>query len=541
MKRTRMLTIAATALLVVPLSYFLSWTGTPYVAPAYAAPPGGNGGGGGPTGVIYFSRTIPFTGTQLWFMNADGTDKTPLPAGVGGEPSWDLHNGKRWFLRFGDIAGETNPAGGQRVELFAVREDGVSVQLTDQADLHASGTPRWAFDPASGFVDGVVSWVARRFDSLGNVVEGGIYSAEVAYDGNGEVAGLVVPPGAPLIPGESPAAPDIISHDWAPTGTSLVYESGGGTRGDGLWVVDDVTNPGSTTRNLTADGFPPAWSPDGSKIAFKSAITYPAFSIFTINPDGSGQKDIIESGPTTTVLQPRWSPTGSHVLFLKWFQWTSGERDVFLAKANGRNQTNLTSDIDDDARPVAWREGPGAGGAGVCGDGVLDPGETPCTCPEDAGDPLPDEVGFCHDGIDNDCDGFIDCDDANCGDPYPGCPIQLCVVGAGWVQEDGGCKDPATGLVWSLVVGNRTWNFALQYADELIEGGLSDWRLPTKAELETAAANMILDNLTATRIWVWSSTKNRNEIWWVNLRNGSSGSSLKATGLPFYCVRESQP
>jgi hypothetical protein len=59
-------------------------------------PPGGGGGGTPPpTGTIYYDAW------SLWSMNADGSQKTELPAGVYGEPSHALHAGHRWFLRCG--------------------------------------------------------------------------------------------------------------------------------------------------------------------------------------------------------------------------------------------------------------------------------------------------------------------------------------------------------------------------------------------------------------------------------------------------------
>ena len=52
----------------------------------------------------------------------------------------------------------------------------------------------------------------------------------------------------------------------------------------------------------------------------------------------------------------------------------------------------------------------------ICGDGTCDTVEGPCICPEDCGGPAASEVVAltCNDGIDNDCDLDVDCDDADC-------------------------------------------------------------------------------------------------------------------------------
>ncbi len=52
------------------------------------------GGGGSGTGTIYFDSQ-----GHANAMNADGSGKTALPAGVWGSPGRLLHGGKRWFLR----------------------------------------------------------------------------------------------------------------------------------------------------------------------------------------------------------------------------------------------------------------------------------------------------------------------------------------------------------------------------------------------------------------------------------------------------------
>ena len=48
------------------------------------------------------------------------------------------------------------------------------------------------------------------------------------------------------------------------------------------------------------------------------------------------------------------------------------------------------------------------------------------------------------------------------------------------------CKDSKTGYMWSQKAGTEmTWNSAINYCDNLNEGGYSDWHLPSDEELGT--------------------------------------------------------
>jgi hypothetical protein len=340
---------------------------------ALAAKPGGGGGGGGGSGggsgggtgggTIYFAFDH-----LVATMNSDGSGKSLLPID-GGEPSQALHGGHRWFLQVREIPGETYPSSplsfsNTRRELFAYRDDGneqVTVQLTDQPDLeNKGGNARWAFDPFIGADDGIVSWIARRWDlETGEVIDGGIYAAQVDFDPDtGDVLGLVEQPLEPLVPRELVAVlngeyftgdpgPDIGSHDWAPDGTEIVHDDYSGTE---LWVADAFL--GLTARILATDHVnSPVWSPDGSRIAFNSSG-----GIDTIAPDGSSRKLIIKWGPTYSVGSPRWSPTGSHLIYSWWNRSLSSPVfDIYRATAGGGGRTNLTKDIEGFPFALGWR------------------------------------------------------------------------------------------------------------------------------------------------------------------------------------------
>ena len=335
MASRRNLLYCALALVVCALLAVADHKGKPHGKPGG----GGGGGGGDPTGVIYFTLS-----GELHTMNADGSNKTALPTDVSGEPSRTLHGDHRWFLQVRDTADGR--------QLFAVRDDGdegFAVQLTTDTTLVVVPlmSARWGVD------DTEVSWVAQRTD----IVEGGIYAADIVFDALGNVTGLAAQPVGPLVEGSiitvnSELRPDIRSHDWSPDGNAIVYDTvqPNGTIAHQITIADVVA--GTSTVHPTANqAAGPVWSPDGSKIA------YGGKPIATINPDGSGEKTILRG-----FLGPNWSPTGDHMIFSKPASVLDGERqDVYRSNAKGGSRANLTSELDTrwgsgtPASPVAWR------------------------------------------------------------------------------------------------------------------------------------------------------------------------------------------
>jgi Tol biopolymer transport system component len=91
----------------------------------------------------------------------------------------------------------------------------------------------------------------------------------------------------------------------------------------------------------------PAWSPDGSRIAFRRGFN----RIMVMDRDGGNPVVLATfSGDNLEFdLSPVWSPDGSKVLFD-----TFGEhsRDIFVAAADGSGTMDLTPDGFDDSRPL---------------------------------------------------------------------------------------------------------------------------------------------------------------------------------------------
>lgn len=337
--------------ITLALTSWALWTGQSLAA----KPPSGGTGGG----TIYF-----FHQNGLSAMNSDGSGKAALAAGVFGEPSRALHGGHRWFLRLQTIAGETYPDGSQRFELFAVRDDaGLTVQLTDQPDLEsfgsAAGFVRW------GINDAEVSWIAGRWVS-GTLTTGGIYAAAVLFDGSGNVAGLAAQPVDPFVPAQivndqnEGLRPDIRSHDWSPDGTKVLFDSMVADDGSPRRLFIANASTGQTTILATSTSAAwPVWSPDNTKIAYQKWVF--GGGIFTINVDGTNERTIVSRTPKASFLVPKWSPAGSHLIYDS-FDYDAalgnGREDIYRAKADGSQKTNLTRDLDtaaSGARSVSWR------------------------------------------------------------------------------------------------------------------------------------------------------------------------------------------
>jgi Tol biopolymer transport system component len=89
-------------------------------------------------------------------------------------------------------------------------------------------------------------------------------------------------------------------------------------------------------------------SPDGSRIAFTSNRTG-SKEIWIANADGSNQTQLTSfNGPS--VGSPRWSPDGKRIVF---DGYASGSSDLYLISVEGGNPLHLTSDKGNEIRP-SW-------------------------------------------------------------------------------------------------------------------------------------------------------------------------------------------
>ena len=143
---------------------------------------------------------------------------------------------------------------------------------------------------------------------------------------------------------------------WSPDGTRIAFSRYSSQRGD-----DDVyvmNADGTGVRRVTfsdSHDSSPAWSPDGKKIAFSSdRLGFPSsgtnWELFVINADGSGEKRLTTSAATD--FDPAWSPDGTKIAFASTRDRRTSNPDtapaeIYVMNADGSNARRLTVTAED--------------------------------------------------------------------------------------------------------------------------------------------------------------------------------------------------
>jgi len=148
------------------------------------------------------------------------------------------------------------------------------------------------------------------------------------------------------------------SPSWSPDGRRIAFTSDRDGNFE-IYVMDADGNNQIRLTNDTAGDFSPTWSPGSRRIAFSSERDREyqpghgrATALYTMNADGSGQIAITSAGAQDR--QPAWSPDGTRIAF-------STNRDddlgIWLVNPDGAGAVKITSsenfkDGDLDAQPT---------------------------------------------------------------------------------------------------------------------------------------------------------------------------------------------
>lgn len=270
----------------------------------------------GHRGRIAFTRAV-LTGKRSWtysvyVMNVDGSHLRRLAEGQ--DPSWS--------------------SDGRRIAFTGSRWDGIYV-------MNAAGgqATRLAIEPWYGIWPQGLAWspdgrkiAVSRCQILVMDADGSNHQ-QLTQGSCSEEA-----------PDRQPA--------WSPDGRWIVFNrendfhDTGLMDSDGLYLVDasgGEPRPLTWARSFIRDDWP-AWSPDGSRIAFHEyAFEYGKKDVNRVYVTGVDGHNLQLLGGGTT---PAWSPNGRRIVFSK-----SG--DLFVMSANGRHVRRLTSGPANDYSP-AW-------------------------------------------------------------------------------------------------------------------------------------------------------------------------------------------
>jgi Tol biopolymer transport system component len=273
---------------------------------------------------------------EIYVMNADGTDPRRLTMNL-------LRDHRHAWSPDGRLLAFTSTRKGSE-DIFVINVQDVLGGTASSSPLRLTDNPANEWSPAWSPDGTQIVFVTDR-DRNSEVYVMNV--ADVLQGGGGAGSGSSEPWRLTHNRGEddSPA--------WSPDGTQIAFVS----NRDGNEEIYVMDADGGKQRRLTdndGDDWFPAWSPDGTQIAFTSERDG-NYDIYVMNPDGSDPRRLTNNDADD--WQPAWSPDGTQIVFqsnpeAQWDLYVIAVADG--ADDAGTNQWQLTNHGAADRQP-AWR------------------------------------------------------------------------------------------------------------------------------------------------------------------------------------------
>jgi len=244
----------------------------------------------------------PWPVEDIYAMDADGSNVRALTRdGHSHDPAWSSDGRHVLFVHDSVLQRPAHKEDKQfeshhPVELDVMDQDGANRRFLWRSES-AIFSAAWSPDGKVLAVSTASQGSANRSTSGNQPMRSGLFL--LSADGLGEPRLLF---------------PDALTPAWSPDGSKLAFSA---ERPRGQWAIHVASVDGSSDVQLTEPPViagSPAWSPDGKLVAFDEFADQRHQQIFIMDPDGSHRRQITTDA-NWSCGHPSWSPDGKRLVF----------------------------------------------------------------------------------------------------------------------------------------------------------------------------------------------------------------------------------